>query len=60
MKQQVHISDLLTRLMDEAPKNTVDLDWPLGQLQKRAFGLLLILAIAILVPGLGIVIGRRS
>lgn len=36
MKQQVHISDLLTRLMDEAPTNTVDLDWPLGHLQKRA------------------------
>jgi hypothetical protein len=55
VKQQVHTSDLLTRLMDEAPKNTVDLDWPLGQLQKRAFGLLRILAIAILVPGLEIV-----
>jgi hypothetical protein len=56
MKQQVHTSDLLMRLMDEAPKNTVDLDWLLGHLQKRAFGLLLlILAIAILVPGLGIV-----
>jgi hypothetical protein len=53
VKQQVPTSDLLTRLMDEAPKNTVDLDWLLGHLQKRR--LLLILAIAILVPGLGIV-----
>jgi hypothetical protein len=55
MKHQVHTSDLLTRLMNEAPKDTVDLDWLLGHLQKRAFGLLLlILVIAILVPGLGI------
>jgi hypothetical protein len=30
--------------MDEAPKNTVDLDWLLGHPQKRAFGLLLVLA----------------
>jgi hypothetical protein len=44
------------RLIDEAPKDTVDLDWLLGHLQKRAFGLLLlVLAIAILVPGLGTV-----
>lgn len=52
----VHTSDLLKRLIDEAPKETVDLDWLLGHLQKRAFGLLLlILAIAIIIPGLGIV-----
>jgi hypothetical protein len=56
VKQQVHTSDLLTRLTNEAPKDTVDLDWLSGHLQKRAFGLLLlILAIAILIPGLGIV-----
>ena len=42
--------------MDELPKDTVDLDWLLGHLRKRAFGLLLlVLAIPILVPGLGIV-----
>jgi hypothetical protein len=52
---QVHTSDLLKRLIDEAPDDTVDLDWLLGHLQKRAFGLLLlILAIAIIIPGLGI------
>jgi hypothetical protein len=51
VKQQVHTSDLLTRLMDEAPKNTVDFDWLLGHLQKR----LRSSSIAILVPGLGIV-----
>jgi hypothetical protein len=56
MKQQIHTSDLLTRLIVEAPKDIVDLEWLLGHLQKRAFGLLLlILAIAMLVPGLGIV-----
>jgi hypothetical protein len=54
--KQVHTSDLLKRLIDEVPKDKVDLDWLLGHLQKRAFGLLLlILAIAILVPGLGII-----
>ena len=52
---QVHTSDLLQRLINEAPKDSIDLDWLLGHLQKRAFGLLLlILAIAIVVPGLGI------
>lgn len=52
----VHTSDLLKRLIDEAPNDTVDLDWLLGHLQKRAFGLLLlVLAIAIVIPGLGIV-----
>jgi hypothetical protein len=56
LDRQVHTSDLLTRLMHEAPQDAVDLDWLLGHLQKRAFGLLLlILAIAILVPGLGTV-----
>jgi hypothetical protein len=56
MTGPVHSSDLLKRLIDEAPRETVDLDWLLGHLKKRAFGvLLLILAIAILVPGLGIV-----
>jgi hypothetical protein len=56
VKQQVHTSALLTRLIKEAPKDTVDLDWLLGHLQKRAFGfLLLILAIGILIPGLGII-----
>jgi hypothetical protein len=56
VKQQVHTSALLTRLIKEAPRDTVDLDWLLGHLQQRAFGfLLLILAIGILIPGLGII-----
>jgi hypothetical protein len=37
MKPQVHTSDLLTRLTDEAPTDSVDLDWLLGHLQKRPF-----------------------
>jgi hypothetical protein len=54
--EHFHTSDLLVRLMEEAPRDSVDLDWLLGHLQKRAFGLLLlILAIAIAVPGVGIV-----
>jgi hypothetical protein len=54
MKQQA--SDLLARLVREAPRGTVDLDWLLNHVKKRAFGLLLlILAIAILVPALGII-----
>jgi hypothetical protein len=53
--EHVHTADLLVRLIEEAPESSVDLDWLLGHLQKRAFGLLLlILAIGILVPGLGI------
>jgi hypothetical protein len=56
LTQQVYTSDLLARLIKEAPKDTVDLDWLLGHLRKRAFGLLLlILAIAMVVPGLGII-----
>ena len=56
MTQQAYTSDLLARLIKEAPKDTVDLDWLLGHLRKRAFGLLLlILAIAMVVPGLGII-----
>jgi hypothetical protein len=54
--EHIHTSDLLVRLIDEAPRDSVDLDWLLRHLEKRAFGLLLlILAIAISVPGLGIV-----
>jgi hypothetical protein len=42
--------------MDEAPSDRVDLEWLLGHLEKRSFGLLLlILAIAIVIPGLGVI-----
>jgi hypothetical protein len=49
-------STLIAKLIDEAPADRVDLEWLLGQLQTRSFGLfLLILAIVIAIPGLGIV-----
>jgi hypothetical protein len=55
MNQQVHTSALLARLIHEAPKDTIDLDWLLHHLRKRAFGLLLlILSIAIVIPGCGV------
>jgi hypothetical protein len=41
-------------LIDDAPKDFVNLDWLLGHLQKRSFGLLLlILAIVCMLPGIG-------
>jgi hypothetical protein len=53
---EVHTSDLVVRLMKEAPEDTVDLDWLLHHLRHRSFGLLLlILALAIPIPGLGII-----
>ena len=56
VSEHIHTSDLLVHLIDEVPRDSVDLDWLLRHLDKRAFGLLLlILAIAIAVPGVGIV-----
>jgi hypothetical protein len=53
---EVHTSDLVARLMKEAPEDSVDLDWLLHHLRQRSFGLLLlILGIAISIPGLGII-----
>ncbi len=49
-------SVLIAKLLEQAPADRVDLDWLLGKLQTRSFGLLLlILAIVIAIPGLGIV-----
>jgi hypothetical protein len=49
-------SVVLAKLIDEAPKDFVNLDWLLEHLQKRSFGLLLlILAIVCMVPGIGTV-----
>jgi hypothetical protein len=56
VKSGVYTSDLVARLMKEAPEDSVDLDWLLHHLRHRSFGLLLlILAIAILIPGLGVI-----
>jgi hypothetical protein len=47
-------SVILAQLIDDAPKDVVNLDWLLGHLQKRSFGLLLlVLAIICMVPGIG-------
>ena len=48
-------STLIAKLIDRAPAGRVDLEWLLSQLQTRSFGLLLLLlAIVIAIPGLGI------
>jgi hypothetical protein len=53
---EVHTSDLVARLIKEAPEDTVDLDWLLHHLRHRSFGLLLlILAIVMAIPGLGVI-----
>jgi hypothetical protein len=51
-------SALLARLVDEAPKDFVTLEWLIGHLQRRSFGpVMLILAIICAVPGIGMVAG---
>jgi hypothetical protein len=53
---EIHTSELVARLMQEAPQDTVDLNWLLGHLRHRSFGLvLLILAIAVAIPGLSVI-----
>jgi hypothetical protein len=47
-----HTSDLLADLVSRAPDGAVDLDWLLGHLDKRSFGLLLLLlGLLVIVPG---------
>jgi hypothetical protein len=67
-----HTSDLLEDLVSQAPDGPVDLDWLLGHLDKRSFGLLLLLlgllvivlgvataaALAILFPAVEMMLGR--
>ena len=56
MQPHAPTSVVLAKLIDDAPKDFVNLDWLLGHLQKRSFGLLLlILAIVCMVPGIGTV-----
>jgi hypothetical protein len=48
----------LAQLVNEAPRDHVSLAWLMGRLQKRSFGLvMLLLALVGLVPGMGIFIG---
>ena len=47
-----HTSELLEKLVAQAPDGPVDLDWLLGHLDKRSFGLLLLLlGLFVMVPG---------
>jgi hypothetical protein len=47
-----HTSELLEKLVAMAPDGPVDLDWLLGHLDKRSFGLLLlVLGLLVIVPG---------
>jgi hypothetical protein len=47
-----HTSTLLEELVAQAPDGPVDLDWLLGHLNKRSFGLLLLLlGLLVIVPG---------
>ena len=54
----LHTSAVLQRLHDEAPKDHFTLSWLMGSLQKRSFGMImLLLALVAMVPGLSIVAG---
>jgi hypothetical protein len=47
-----HTSDLLDALVSQAPDGPVDLDWLLGHLDRRSFGLiLLMLGLLVIIPG---------
>lgn len=48
-----HTSDLLDDLISKAPEGSVDLEWLLGHLDTRSFGLiLLLLALLMIIPGI--------
>jgi hypothetical protein len=48
-----HTSAFIAELVAQAPKAPVDLDWLLGHLDKRSFGLLLLLlGLLVIVPGI--------
>lgn len=48
----IHTSELIEKLVVQAPDEAVDPDWLLGHLDKRSFGLLLlILGLLVIVPG---------
>ena len=58
VQPHVPTSAALAQLLNEAPQDRVTLAWLLGRLQKRSFGLLmLLLALLGLVPGAGVFIG---
>jgi hypothetical protein len=52
----IHTSELLEDLVSRAPDGPVDLDWLLDHLDKRSFGLLLLLlGLLVIVPGVAMV-----
>ena len=51
-----HTSELLEQLVAKAPDGPVDLEWLLGHLDKRSFGLLLLLlGLLVIIPGIATV-----
>ena len=57
-KSLVPTSDLLQRLHDEAPADYFTLDWLMGSLRKRSFGvIMLLLALVAIAPGVSIIAG---
>ena len=54
----VPTSDLLRGLLDEAPPDSVTLDWIISRLDERSFGaIMLLLALLAMVPGISLVAG---
>lgn len=52
----MHTSDLLDKLVAQAPDGPIDLEWLLGHLEKRSFGLLLLLlGLLVIIPGMATV-----
>jgi hypothetical protein len=58
LKPFVPTSALLQRLHDEAPADHFTLDWLMGSLRKRSFGvIMLLLALVAIAPGVSMVAG---
>ena len=52
MKPPKHTSELLENLVAKAPNKPIDLEWLLGHLEKRSFGLIvLLLGLLVIIPG---------
>ena len=58
VQPHVPTSIVLAQLLEDAPHDHVSLGWLIGRLQKRSFGLvMLLLALVGLLPGVGVFIG---
>jgi hypothetical protein len=58
VQPHVPTSVMLAQLLKDLPQDQVSLAWLIGRLEKRSFGLvMLLLALVGLLPGVGIVIG---